>query len=426
MTESIADTVAAVWRIESARLTAALVRRTGGDLALAEDLAQDTFTAALRQWPIDGVPRHPGSWLMATASHRLADHARRRTTGDRKHALYAADQLDQHDPAEEVTAMLDDPVRDDELTLMLMSCHPALSRENQIALTLKVVAGLQTAEIARAFLVSEATAAQRIVRAKRRLATAGARFEMPGAGDLPARLGVVLAVIYAIFNEGYASAAGEDWTRPELCHDALRLGRRVVALQPEHPESWGLVALMELQASRLPARHRPDGTLVLLEDQDRRRWDRLLIRRGLDDLARAGRRGGGPYTLQAEIAACHARATDVASTDWRRIAALYVVLRHLTPSPVVDLNHAVAVSRAEGRAAGLERLDALGDVDSLQRYPLFHAARGDLLERLGRSAEAAAAFHRAAELETNEPLRAVFARRAEHSAGDHRGSSDTM
>jgi predicted RNA polymerase sigma factor len=411
VTEDIADTVAAVWRIESARLTAALARRTGGDLGLAEDLASDTFAAALRQWPVDGVPRHPGSWLMATAHHRLVDHARRRTTGERKHILYAADLPDQHDPTEEVTAMIDDPVRDDELTLILMSCHPALSRESQIGLTLKVVAGLQTAEIARAFLVTEATAAQRIVRAKRRLATAGARFELPGTAELAARLGVVLAVIYAIFNEGYASAAGEDWTRPELCHDAIRLGRRVVALQPQHPDVHGLVALMELQASRLPARHSRDGTPVLLEDQDRRRWDRLLIRRGLENLAHAGELGGGPYTVQAEIAACHARAADVASTDWRRIAALYVVLRHLTPSPVLDLNHAVAVSRAEGPAAGLERLDALAEVESLQRYPLFHAARGDMLERLGRLAEAAEAFHRAAELETNEPLRAMFLRR---------------
>ena len=414
MTGDIADTVAAVWRIESARLTAALLRRTGGDLGLAEDLAQDTFAAALRQWPVDGVPRHPGSWLMATAHHRLVDHARRRTLGDRKHALYAADQPDSHDAAEEVTAMLDDPVRDDELTLILMSCHPALSRENQIALTLKVVAGLQTAEIARAFLVSEATAAQRIVRAKRRLAATGARFDLPTVAGLPARLAVVLAVVYAIFNEGYASAAGEDWTRPELCHDALRLGRRLVALQPTHPEAQGLVALMELQASRLPARHSPDGTPVLLEDQDRRRWDRLLIRRGLADLARAGELGGGPYTLQAEIAACHARAVDVASTDWRRITALYTVLRHLTPSPVLDLNHAVAVSRADSPAAGLKRLDALVDVESLQRYPLFHAARGDVLERLGRYTEAAAAFNRAAELESNEPLRAVFLGRATH------------
>jgi RNA polymerase sigma factor (sigma-70 family) len=415
VTESIADTVAAVWRIESARLTAALVRRTGGDLGLAEDLAQDTFAAALRQWPVDGVPRHPGSWLMATAHHRFVDHARRRTTGDRKQILYAADRSDQHDPTEEVTAMLDDPVRDDELTLILMSCHPTLNRESQVALTLKVVAGLQTAEIARAFLVTEPTAAQRIVRAKRRLAAVGARFELPGSADLPARLGVVLAVIYAIFNEGYASVAGEDWTRPELCHDALRLGRRVVALQPTHAESRGLVALMELQASRLPARHSPDGTPVLLEDQDRRRWDRLLIRRGLEDLARAGDLGGGPYTLQAEIAACHARATDVASTDWRRIAALYVVLRHLTPSPILDLNHAVAVSRAEGPDAGLERLDALAEVESLQRYPLFHAARGDMAASLGRLAEATAAFERAAELEGNEPLRQVFRRRARSS-----------
>jgi RNA polymerase sigma factor (sigma-70 family) len=412
VTGDIAETVAAVWRIESARLTAALVRRTGGDLGLAEDLAQDTFAAALRQWPLDGVPRHPGSWLMATAHHRLVDHARRRTLGDRKHALYAADQPDSHDEGEEVTTMLDDPVRDDELTLILMSCHPELTRENQIALTLKVVAGLQTAEIARAFLVSEATAAQRIVRAKRRLAATGARFDLPTVADLPSRLAVVLAVVYAIFNEGYASAAGEDWTRPELCHDALRLGRRLVTLQPAHAEVQGLVALMELQASRLPARHSPDGTPVLLEDQDRRRWDRLLIRRGLVDLARAGELGGGPYTLQAEIAACHARATEVASTDWRRIAALYTVLRYLTPSPVLDLNHAVAVSRAEGPAAGLARLDALAEFDTLQRYPLFHAARGDVLERLDRIPEATAAFARAAELENNDALRALFLGRA--------------
>jgi predicted RNA polymerase sigma factor len=249
---------------------------------------------------------------------------------------------------------------------------------------------------------------------------------MPGAAYLPARLGVVLAVIYAIFNEGYASAAGEDWTRPELCHDALRLGRRVVALQPEHPEARGLVALMELQASRLPARHSADGSPVLLEDQDRRRWDRLLIRRGLEGLAQAGELGGGPYTLQAEIAACHARAADITATDWRRIAALYVVLRHLTPSPVLDLNHAVAVSRADGPAAGLKRLDALTEVSSMQRYPLFHAARGDMLERLGRLPEAAAAFHRAAELEANQALRAVFVRRAEQRNGDHRQSFDTM
>ena len=408
--DRVHEVVAALWRIESPRLTAALTRRTG-DLGLAEDLAQDAFAIALRQWPVDGIPTGPGAWLMATAQHRLVDHARRRAVYDRKLSLVAADQAQHDDPVREVTEVLDDPVRDDELRLIFLSCHPALSRENQIALTLKVVGGLQTAEIGRAFLISEATAAQRIVRAKKRLATTGARFELPPAEELSTRLAAALAVVYAIFNEGYAATSGDDWTRPELCQDALRLGRRLAALQPDHPETHGLLALMELQASRLPARRSADGTPVLLEDQDRRRWDRLLISRGLRSLERAGGLGGGPYTLQAEIAAGHARAADLASTDWRRIAALYTVLRHLTPSPVLDLNHAVAVGRAEGPAAGLARLDALDD-RALARYPLFHVARGDVLESLGRHAEAAAAFRTAADLETNAPLRQTFLDRA--------------
>ena len=408
--DRVPEVVAALWRIESARLTAALTRRTG-DLGLAEDLAQDAFAIALRQWPVDGVPARPGAWLMATAQHRLVDHARRRATYDRKLTLVAADQSHHDDPMEEVTEVLDDPVRDDELRLIFLSCHPALARDNQIALTLKVVGGLQTAEIARAFLISEATAAQRIVRAKRRLASAGVRFELPPAEELSTRLGAALGVVYAIFNEGYAATAGDDWTRPELCQDALRLGRRLAALQPDHPETHGLLALMELQASRLPARRSASGAPVLLEDQDRRRWDRLLISRGLAGLERAGDRGGGPYTLQAEIAACHVRAADVGSTDWRRIAALYTVLRHLTPSPVLDLNHAVALGRAEGPAAGLARLDAL-DARVLRGYPLFHVARGDALECLGRHVEAATAFTTAADLETNAPLRQTFRDRA--------------
>ena len=411
---TVADTVAAVWRIESARLTAALARRTRGDLALAEDLASETFAAALRQWPVDGVPRHPGSWLMATAHHRLVDHARRRTTGDRKHTLYAADQLDHHDPTEEVTDMLDDPVRDDELTLILMSCHPTLSRDNQIALTLKVVAGLQAAEIARAFLISETTAAQRIVRAKRRLATAGARFEMPGAADLPARLGVVLAVIYAIFNEGYASAAGEDWTRPELCHDALRLGRRVVALQPD--------------ASRGPRPGGPDGAagLPVAGAARGRRDPRTAGGPGpppvgpAADPPRLGRPGPGRRARRRPV---HAAGRDRRLPRARGRRHLDRLAPHRRPLRRAAPPHAVTGPgsqprrrRLPGRRAGrgLERLDALTEVHSLQRYPLFHAARGDMLERLGRFPEAAAAFVRAAELETNQALRAVFARRAEH------------
>jgi len=411
--DRVGEVVAAVWRIESARLTAALTRRTG-DLGLAEDLAQDAFAIALRQWPVDGVPPRPGAWLMATAQHRLVDHVRRRAAYDRKLTLVAADRPDHNDPMQEVTEVLDDPVRDDELRLIFLSCHPSLARENQIALTLKVVGGLQTAEIARAFLISEATAAQRIVRAKKRLATTGARFELPPAEELLTRLTAALAVVYAIFNEGYAATAGDDWTRPELCHDALRLGRRLGVLLSDHPETHGLVALMELQASRLAARRSANGAPVLLEDQDRRLWDRLFISRGLASLERAGELGGGPYTLQAEIAACHARAVDAASTHWRRIAALYTVLRHLTPSPVLDLNHAVAVGRVEGPAAGLARLDAL-DAHVLGRYPLFHVARGHALESQSRHAEATEAFTLAANLETNAPLRQIFLDRAVHN-----------
>lgn len=408
---SVTEVVAAVWRIESARLTAALTRRTG-DFALAEDLASDTFAAALQQWPRDGVPERPGAWLMATAQHRLADHARRRALARRKHTQYVAGTGDAYDPEEEAMTAIASAVTDDELRLLFMSCHPVLPRDSQVALTLKVVGGLQTPEIARAFLVPEATAAQRIVRAKLRLREAGVRFELPAPPDVAERLAAVLAVVYAIFNEGYAATAGEHWSRPELCADALRLGRRLAALRPDEAEVLGLLALIELQASRLPARQGVDGAPVLLDEQDRGRWDRLLIRRGLDHLARAGELGGGPYTVQAEIAACHARSATVDGTDWRRIAALYVVLDHLTPSPVVKLNLAAAIVRAEGPEAGLRRLDALVRA-GLERYPPYHLVRADALERLGRPAEAAGAYRAAVEMERNEPLRARYAARAD-------------
>jgi RNA polymerase sigma factor (sigma-70 family) len=411
VTDPVAEVVAAVWRIESARLTAALTRRTG-DLALAEDLAADVFSIALQQWPRDGVPERPGAWLMATAHHRLVDHARRRTVGQHKHLLYAAGSTDAYDPAEEALDMIDSPLRDDDLRLLFMSCHPALPREGQVLLTLKVVGGLQTGEIARAFLITESTAAQRIVRAKKRLKQSGARFELPADAEIADRLATVLAVVYAIFNEGYAATAGDHWTRPELCQDALRLGRRLVALRPAVAEVHGLLALMELQASRLPARQTPTGRPVLLDQQDRRRWDRLLIRRGLAGLQRAGDLGGGLYTLQAEIAACHARAESVAGTDWRRIAALYAVLSHLAPSPVIKLNHAAAVVRADGPDAGLQRLDALAGTGGLDDYPLFHVTRGDALEQLARYAEAADAFGTAVGLEPHPALRALYAERA--------------
>ena len=408
---SAAEVVAAVWRIESARLTAALTRRTG-DFALAEDLAADTFAAALQQWPRDGVPERPGAWLMATAQHRLADHARRRVLGMRKHTQYVAGTGDAYDPEEDTMTTITSAVADDELRLVFMSCHPALPRESQVALTLKVVGGLQTPEIARAFLIPETTAAQRIVRAKKRLREIGVRFELPAPADVAERMAAVLAVAYAIFNEGYAATAGEHWSRPELCADALRLGRRLVALRPDEPEVVGLLALMELQASRLPARQGADGAPILLEEQDRGRWDRLLVRRGLDHLARAGELGGGPYTLQAEIAACHARAATVEAADWRRIAALYVVLDHLTPSPVIKLNLAAATVRAESPEAGLRRLEALADA-GLEHYPPYHLVRADALERLGRPAEAAQAYRAAAEVERNQPLRARYTARAD-------------
>ena len=394
--------VEAVWRIESARVIAGLTRMVG-DLGLAEDLAQEALVAALQQWPESGVPENPGAWLTAVGKRRALDHFRRTEMAERKHQEVGRDlearQAVEPDPA----AMIEDEVGDDLLGLMFIACHPVLSRDTRAALTLRVLGGLTTKEIARAFLVSESTVAQRIVRAKRTLAEARVPFEVPTGADREARLASVLEVIYLIFNEGYAATAGDDVLRPELCEDALRLGRILAELVPTEPEVHGLVALMEIQASRFRARTGPTGAPVLLLDQDRSRWDRLLIRRGLGALDRAEKLAGtlGPYTLQAAIAACHARARTPEETDWERIVALYDALAETMPSPVVDLNRAVAVGMAFGPAAGLELVDALSSDRALNTYHLLPAVRGDLLEKLGRTDEAAAEFERSASMTGN-------------------------
>jgi RNA polymerase sigma factor (sigma-70 family) len=402
--------VEAVWRIESARLVAGLARFVG-EVGLAEELAQDALLAALEQWPGEGVPPNPGAWLMSTAKHRAIDQLRRRQTYRRK--LAEVGRMLEHQPAEEPD--LDDHVGDDLLRLVFIACHPVLRTEGRVALTLRLLGGLSTAEIARAFLVPEPTVGQRISRAKRTLSDQGVPFELPPAAELAARLASVLEVVYLIFNEGYAASAGADWTRPELCADALRLARLLQGLLPDQPEVQGLAALLELQASRLPARVGPDGGPVLLPDQDRRRWDRLLVRRGLAALDRVQALGGdfGPYALQAAIAAVHARAGTAEETDWTRIAALYRVLVEVSPSPVVELNRAVAVGMASGPAAGLAIADALRAELALARYPYLPAVRGDLLARLGRGAEARAEFARAAELTGNAGERALFRTRAQ-------------
>jgi RNA polymerase sigma factor (sigma-70 family) len=407
-------TVEAVWRIESAKVIAALARIVH-DVGLAEDLAQDAFVIALQQWPQTGVPDNPGSWLMATAKHRAIDLLRRQTRYQHKlQQLGRETELEQELGQPDLDATIDDHIGDDLLRLIFTSCHPVLSTEGRVALTLRVLGGLTTGEIARAFLVSEPTAAQRIVRAKRTLTTKRVRFEMPAPAELPGRLRSVLEVIYLVFNEGYSATAGDGWMRPALCEEALRLGRILAGLMPREAEVHGLVALMEIQASRARARSGPSGEPILLLDQDRRLWDRLLIRRGLDALERAEALGGafGPYSLQAAIAACHARALSPAGTDWERIAALYEVLAHISPSPVVALNRAVAVGMAFGPDKGLQAVDALAADKTLADYPQLPAARGDLLAKLGRLGEAQREFARAAALTRNDRERRIFLDRA--------------
>lgn len=401
-----------VFRVESPRLIAGLTRRVR-DVGLAEELAQDALVIALQRWPTSGVPDNPGAWLMSTAKHRAIDLLRRRTLHERKRA-----QIEQANLARgttpDIEAALDEPIGDDLLRLMFIACHPVLPTEARVALTLRLLGGLTTQEIARAYLVPEATVAQRIVRAKRSLARQRVPFEVPRGAELGRRLGSVLEVVYLVFNEGYAATSGEDWMRPGLCGEALRLGRTLAALMPDEPEVHGLLALMEIQASRLPARKGPDGQPVLLLEQDRTRWDRLLIGRGLAALARAEALGGsaGPYALQAAIAACHARALRAEATDWGRIVALYDRLAEVTPSPVVELNRAVALARAHGPDAGLARLEALAHEPALAHYPFLPAARGDLLVELGRLREAAVEFERAAALTRNVRERALLLARA--------------
>ena len=405
----------AVWRIESARLIAGLARIVR-DVGLAEDLAQDALVAALEQWPQSGVPRNPGAWLMATAKHRAIDLLRRRERLERKveqlgHEL----EVQEEGAAPEFGAAPDTDFRDDLLRLVFTACHPVLSTDARVALTLRLLGGLKTDEIARAFLVSESTVAQRIVRAKRTLAEARVPFEVPRGPELAARLSSVLEVIYLVFNEGYSATAGDDWMRPALCEDALRLGRVLAELVPGEPEVHGLVALMEIQASRSRARVGPSGEPILLLEQDRGRWDHVLIGRGLAALARAEALGDalGPYALQAAIAACHARARTAAETDWTRIAALYDALAELAPSPVVELNRAVALSMAFGPAAGLELVDTLTSEPSLRGYHLLPGVRGDLLVKLGRLQEARVEFERAASLTRNVRERRLLLDRAE-------------
>jgi RNA polymerase sigma-70 factor, ECF subfamily len=419
MATDVRRTIDAVWRIESARLIAGLARFTR-DIGLAEELAQDALVAALEQWPESGVPNNPGAWLMAIAKRRGIDHFRRQETLDRKvteigHGM--GTDADPDDTADTAIGAVED-IEDDLLRLVFTACHPVLSTEARVALTLRMLGGLTTDEIARAFLVPESTVAQRIVRAKRTLAKAGVPFEVPQGDERAARLSSVLEVVYLVFNEGYSATAGDDWMRPALCGDALRLGRVLAGLVPGEPEVHGLVALMEIQASRSRARVGPGGEPVLLLDQDRSRWDQLLIRRGLTALARALSLGAerGPYVLQAAIAACHAMARTPDDTDWERIAALYDELATAVPSPVVELNRAVALAMAFGPAAGLELVDQLVSEPSLRDYHLLPSVRGDLLVKLGRHAEAHQEFERAASLTRNERERTLLLDRARRSA----------
>ncbi len=412
----------AVWRIESARIIAGLTRIVR-DVGIAEELAQDALVAALEQWPESGIPDNPGAWLMATAKHRAIDLRRRNKLLERKHQEFGRELEAQQEMAvPDLDAAIDDEVGDDLLRLVFISCHPVLSPEARVALTLRLLGGLTTDEIARAFLVAEPTVAQRIVRAKRTLSDAHVPFEIPRKADLAARLASVLEVIYLVFNEGYSATAGDDWMRPALCEDALRLGRILAELAPNEPEVHGLVALMQIQASRSAARVSPSGEPILLLDQDRSLWDQLLIRRGLVALELAEKLGGsrGPYALQAAIAACHARALAPQDTDWPRIVELYAELAQLTPSPVVELNRAVAVAMAFGPAAGLELIDALASEPSLKAYHLLPSVRGDFLFKLGRFAEAQQEFARAASLTRNARERDLLLDRARASAQSSR------
>ncbi len=410
--------IEAIWRIESARLIAGLARVVG-DIGTAEELAQDALVAALEQWPASGVPERPGAWLMATARHQATDLIRRRKTLERKYEELGR-EVERDQEVSDLDTAVDEDFGDDLLGLIFMACHPVLSKDARVALTLRVLGGLTTEEIARGFLVPVSSIAQRIVRAKRTLAEAHVRFEVPGGPERVARLASVLEVIYLIFNEGYSATAGEDWVRPALCEEALRLGRILAELAPNEPEVHGVVALMEIHASRLRARVGTSGEPVLLLDQDRARWDRLLIGRGLAALERAERLGGamGPYALQAAIAACHARAATAAETDWPRIVALYDAVAELAGSPVVELNRAVAVGMAFGPAAGLDLVDGLVTEPSLKTYHLLPAVRGDLLRKLGRSEEARAEFERAASLTENVAERKLLRRRAAECAAE--------
>ena len=421
MTESTARAaIETVIRLESARLIAGLAHYTG-DVGLAEDLAQDAVVAALEQWPADGVPRNPGAWLMTVAKRRAIDQFRRTAELQKKYAQVGRALAAESDS---VTPDFDKPFRedidDDLLRLIFTACHPVLTVQARVALTLRLLGGLTTAEIARAYLVPEPTIAQRTVRAKKTLAQASVRFEVPDAEQRPARLASVLEVIYLIFNEGYSATAGDDWMRPALCAEAVRLGRVLAQLAPAEPEVHGLVALLEIQASRIPARTDQEGEPVLLLDQDRTRWDRLLINRGLAALDRSIELGGerGPYALQAAIAACHARAFRAEETDWARIVTLYGVLAEVMPSPVVELNRAVAVSMAYGPQAGLEVVDQLAAEPALRTYHLLPSVRGDLLRKLGRNAEAQTEFEHAAALTRNERERRLSAQRARETAED--------
>jgi RNA polymerase sigma factor (sigma-70 family) len=415
--------VETVIRLESARLIAGLARYTG-DLGLAEDLAQDAVVAALEQWPAEGIPRTPGAWLMTVAKRRAVDLFRRNRELERRYAQLGRD-LETEAAGPGLAPPDPDEINDDLLRLVFTACHPVLPAAARVALTLRVLGGLTTAEIARAYLLPEATIAQRIVRAKRSLASEKVPFEVPGPAERPVRLAAVLEVIYLIFNEGYSATAGDDWTRPALCSDAVRLARVLAQLMPSEPEVHGLAALVELQASRLGARTGPDGQPVLLLDQDRARWDRLLINRGLAALDRAQQLGGsrGPYALQAAIAACHARAFRPADTDWAQITDLYGLLAEVLPGPVVELNRAVALAMSRGPQAGLDHLDALATEPALRGYHLLPSVRGDLLMKLGRPAEAAQEFARAASLTGNVAERELSAARA-REAGEQARAQD--